>query len=323
MSKIRNTENVEGTTNDLSGEATSSSEHFLSFEQNLTTALIRKINFTNPGENDKEKLAEITSGLFLEKYKKYDGIPELAKRFKTGFRFVSKDEFVEETDDGNSYDKPGVHLLDKHLTLINKDVVRGNADFDYSTFLHEAHHFFSIENGAGFSLESSMGFSYPDEIYGNAELSDLLSFGSLSLCEGTTQLLATEMHHALGFEFYNDTYPVETDLAIGIRDIVGKETFEKAFFTMPLEEIRLKFESLAVSPDEEIDDDFFNGDFSYFLIDLGDRVKYCNEILSKYQPQDEPSKDDKDEIGAVINECLEKLDKYIHQHNRSITRILS
>ena len=290
-------------------------ENLPSFEQHRPAALIRKINFMSPSEKDKNILADITCDCFLERYQKHTGISEIGERFKTGFSFLSIEDFAKETEDEKACDNPGVFIIEKHHMFINKDRAKGEPDYDYTTFLHETYHFFSLENGAGFSLDSSMGFSYPEEVDTDEKLAELLSLGSESLCEGTTQALTAEMHQDMGFDFFNNTYVIESEFAKGIRSVVGEETFEKAFFTMPLEEIRLRFESLAVPDDKEIPEDYFNGAFSSFLIDLGGRVKYCNNIISKYSDIDDTSEKDRNEIYAVIDEYLENLHEYIHQND--------
>ncbi len=321
MTTSRNNEQKGTTPANSEDNPAVSLENSPDFEKNLIPASIRKIDFSNPSEKDISTLADITTSCFLEKYGKYEGIAENAEKFKTSFSFLDKEQYLKAIETEKNLDSVGAYVLGKHQVFIDKESMHKDPDFDFTTFLHEAYHFFSIENGAGYSLDSSMGFTVSEKINDDPELSQLLVDGTNALCEGATQSLAVNMHHDLGFAHYNNAYPLESTLANSIAYIVGEEKFEEAFFTMPLEEVRLRFESLAVPEGEEIEEDYANGAFGSCLVNLGICINYCNNILKKYEDSDnddEMSDEDKDTIYHAIEDFSKQLYEYVHQHNTDL-----
>ena len=135
---------------------------------------------------------------------------------------------------------------------------------------------------------------------------NLIGEGLRALCEGATQIMTESSEIDMGFSEISLAYPVETRLVSLMIDLIGKEKFQEIYLTMPLEELRFKFEAINKEAKPEYENTFATGEFAYFLIDVGKCCSYCNTLLHRY------GFSDYEIIDSCIYECVGLLEKYLN-----------
>ncbi len=287
---------------------------------------IRNINFEDPTEEEKEIIATTISEHFLDNYSQYEGISEIAKSFnKDKFHFLGEKDYSDEFKKGDNEEihdndlPPGYYNFVSSAIYLNKDSWQfKNYEAAYDVLLHEAFHYFGIENGAGADIGAST-ITVPERFSKNDKDDekqwDLFKIGVTTICEGATNYLSHKDLYKMGFQNYIDTYKIETSLAHGIEEIIGEKTFEKIFFTMPLEEVRLRFESISATEKELEEPYFVNGEFARFLVAVGACAQKCNKLLGSLENTENQVSHfvTNWRIRKNMNKLLDGLENYITQ----------
>ena len=281
---------------------------------NPSIGVIMRANLKNPSREEATKITSIISEYIGNKFAKYEGIPEAAKKLPdhilSGRPSANSKVANRINDEFDSSGSPGFHNSKfNHAFLREQDDEDLDNEGRFQVWLHESFHFVSQENGAGLSPWSddySEAFFIPNEYLEDETKLGAIDEGIRALCEGATQIMTEEAELDMGFPEaeISSVYPVEQRLVGSMIDLIGEDKFEEIYLTMSMEELGMRFEALGGDDDSDFAETFPNGHFADFLSEVGECSSYCNQLLE----QDNP---DYKMIDLCIHECVSLLENYL------------